>query len=523
MSADLRCARFDALLRTYAILVAFALLGTLAWPLGPDQGILASVGHKMLAGGMPYRDAFDLKGPLSYVPFALSELLLGSSQLGIRSIDLAINIAFAAASVAVFARAGMLRVGIATAATLQVLCYRLGFENTAQPDQWVASSLLLLLSLSVATKKEGSRSAQLISGVLVGGMSAVKPFYALFGIIGIYLALQHEGWERRMAALLSLLLGALGTWALVLGYLALGGGLQAWWHDHIVYALFEYRMGDVGHRMSLSEGVRSVFWDRSWGKLLLVALPTCIVALAKAPKAVRVVVTAGIAVSVLCLLLGGRYFPYQFVPIFPYFAYLLALACVRGLTSPTGRWLVRSQAMIVILIVTGLLAGLARGVIVDGLTDTQSAAGARRKQLEMVAARVREVAGKGGQLSFWGFDPSAIWLSGVENSSRFVFAMPLVYGASDNRRRQFRAEFALGLQSRRNALFVVDRGFIRENGDRADPFNDSLLAVIASNYRSCGVVLNLELFVPARDAAHCGFAPGRPDEARTRNSSTVMP
>jgi hypothetical protein len=48
-----------------ALGVAWA-VASLTWPFGMDQGVLAWVGDVVVRGGMPYRDAFDVKGPFPH-------------------------------------------------------------------------------------------------------------------------------------------------------------------------------------------------------------------------------------------------------------------------------------------------------------------------------------------------------------------------------------------------------------------------------------------------------------------------
>ena len=50
-----------------AIVWAFA---SLSFPFGWDQGIFAWVGSTIVDGGLPYRDAWDIKGPLTYYVYA---------------------------------------------------------------------------------------------------------------------------------------------------------------------------------------------------------------------------------------------------------------------------------------------------------------------------------------------------------------------------------------------------------------------------------------------------------------------
>jgi len=44
---------------------------SLSWPLGGDIGTYAWVGDIILSGGAPYKDAWDVKGPLVYYFYAL--------------------------------------------------------------------------------------------------------------------------------------------------------------------------------------------------------------------------------------------------------------------------------------------------------------------------------------------------------------------------------------------------------------------------------------------------------------------
>ena len=48
------------------LLAALAAVVSLWWPYGWDQGAMAWVGDTIVDGGMPYRDAWDVKGPLTY-------------------------------------------------------------------------------------------------------------------------------------------------------------------------------------------------------------------------------------------------------------------------------------------------------------------------------------------------------------------------------------------------------------------------------------------------------------------------
>ena len=75
-----------SLLRMAGVLVAIGVLlltvATLSWPLGWDQGIYAWAGDVIVRGGLPYRDAWVMKGPLVFYTFALAQTLFMDVEEG---------------------------------------------------------------------------------------------------------------------------------------------------------------------------------------------------------------------------------------------------------------------------------------------------------------------------------------------------------------------------------------------------------------------------------------------------------
>jgi hypothetical protein len=65
-------------LRTFLVLFGALLivrLPSLVQPMGADQGLYAYVGERILAGGLPYRDAWDQKPPAIHFTYALMRAL----------------------------------------------------------------------------------------------------------------------------------------------------------------------------------------------------------------------------------------------------------------------------------------------------------------------------------------------------------------------------------------------------------------------------------------------------------------
>src|SRR5260221_7249129 len=66
---------------------------SMTYPFGWDQGLFAWVGGVIVHGGMPYRDAWDFKGPLVYYTYALAQAVFGVHLWSIRILDAALLIA----------------------------------------------------------------------------------------------------------------------------------------------------------------------------------------------------------------------------------------------------------------------------------------------------------------------------------------------------------------------------------------------------------------------------------------------
>src|SRR5438445_7505162 len=65
-------------------LMAYVGTVSLIWPFGDDQSHYSLVGDAVTDGGVPYRDAWDLKGPLTYYVYGWTRAIFGRSDQSIR-------------------------------------------------------------------------------------------------------------------------------------------------------------------------------------------------------------------------------------------------------------------------------------------------------------------------------------------------------------------------------------------------------------------------------------------------------
>lgn len=192
---------------------------SLSWPFGWDQAVFAWVGDTVLEGGLPYRDAFDVKGPLTYLPFILGQAIFGRTAWPVRAFDL---LALAGALLAV--RGAWLRLGLSSfpvvGGLIVVWFFTAGFWNTAQPDGWAALAITAALCPFVGRTDVPGRALCAGCGILLAAAVLLKPTYLVFGLIPAAAILTNRQLALRDRRSL-VLLGA-GGFVVLAG--AVGGG-----------------------------------------------------------------------------------------------------------------------------------------------------------------------------------------------------------------------------------------------------------------------------------------------------------
>ena len=101
------------------------------------------MGDAIVRGGMPYRDAWDIKGPLAYYGFALAQFLFGRHMWSIRILDLGLLFVGMAALTAMVARFTLPRRGYWAASVFALWIGSLTWFYTVQPDTWAAVLIIL--------------------------------------------------------------------------------------------------------------------------------------------------------------------------------------------------------------------------------------------------------------------------------------------------------------------------------------------------------------------------------------------
>lgn len=214
-----------------AAFVLFALLALAArwWslevPLSEDAGAYLYVADTIRDGGLPYVDAADNKGPLTYLLFGALDIATGSSTTGLR---LTLVVACALAALAVSARVRLAAgpwAGLAAGCVMAVLGSTPFLEgDDLNTEQY---GVLPLAAAWWLAARGGVRSAAVAGALFALGVLMNLGFGALAPVIALELWLAaRDDRAKRLAAAAG---GAVALAAIPLAWLLVGGALDDMW------------------------------------------------------------------------------------------------------------------------------------------------------------------------------------------------------------------------------------------------------------------------------------------------------
>ncbi len=220
-------------------LMALGLIGLflpfwLFMPLLFDQQMYMYVAKAILAGGAPYVDAWEQKGPLLHVIYASVMAMGGVHEFSIRLFDTALTLGALMLIFLLARSSGQPRLGL-IAVILAMLFTPLTGASMAQADSWSAYTGIAIAFILLSGSNP-TRSA-FAAGVLQGACLMFKPTTALFGLAALVRARYEQDW---LHFLLIYAAGASIIPVLVLLWLASHGALDAFWQDFIVFNISQH-------------------------------------------------------------------------------------------------------------------------------------------------------------------------------------------------------------------------------------------------------------------------------------------
>ncbi|MEA2408446.1 MAG: hypothetical protein QOE69_2565 [Thermoleophilaceae bacterium] len=209
----------------FAVLALLARLWSLQMPLSEDAGAYLYVADTIRDGGLPYVDAADNKGPLTYLLFGALDLVTGGSTTGLR---LTLVLACALTALAVAARVRRAAgdwAGLAAGVAMALIGSTPFLEgDDLNTEQYGVLPLATAWWLAARgdVRSAAAAGAALSAAVLMHvGFAALAPVIAL----ELWFAADTER-ARRFAAAAA---GALAVAAIPLAWLLLSGALDDMW------------------------------------------------------------------------------------------------------------------------------------------------------------------------------------------------------------------------------------------------------------------------------------------------------
>lgn len=473
-----------------ALLALLILAPSLLYPFGRDQSVFAYVGSIIARGGMPFRDAWDLKPPGIYALYGLIAAVAPDQHEGlmllVRIVDVTVAMGTAACIAALALRWGYAEAGWGAAAWFAAQYLRGGFWSVAQAEAF--ANLLVVAAVLLLLWRQGGGAAA-AAGFLTGLAAALK-FTTVAPVLLIGVLVLRDtpaGWPRRV--LCFALGGAVSCGAMVL-WLSRGGALSAYLDIQRGFVVPYARISNTTVANPLT-GLW--YWFLGVWPAILAAAGLFWASAAERRRLLPA--TLGLAAGIAAVVVQGKYFLYHWESTQPWLALLAgagALALVRKMP-----WSGRQRAALLVLLPLAWILAARWGFYRDG---ARYAAGAlsRGEWLARfrspspdysfaadldVARYVRSHTQAGDGVFIWGFEPSVYLFSDRRPPTRFFFNVPVAVPFTPP---AWKEELLSDLQREKPALFLVVRNDaipwangLREDSEgqlRAWPELQSLLA-----------------------------------------------
>jgi hypothetical protein len=412
------------------------------------------VGKTILDGGLPYRDAYDVKGPGIYYFFALGMLFTGQNPLGIHILEtlwLALTAWVLACVTARIYRQQAAGYLAAAFLLIYLISYAPNGEIT-EPDFLIILPMALGVLLLLRAEEHDRLGQWVLAGLSMAAAAMLKLPAAALGIAMMFAAVRQApaGLGRICARLAALAAGLLVPILLFVFWYYRRGALGDMWTAQFVFVPQYLRAFNAWQSPAC---VREMFTRPmhlplyAMGGLAIVGL---IPAGRKAWRWPDVLVIVWLAVAALGLFLHGLFFEYHFVPL----AAPLAMLSARAIVG----WR-EERAALRVAVVAGVLLFLFMPVkhVPHFLLTESYALGevrAAKDPWRILAISLRARTSPGDALFLWGNVPHFYLDADRRPPTRFFHNMHL---STPGSQELARPELLAGLEAHKPKFFVVNK------------------------------------------------------------------
>jgi hypothetical protein len=444
-------------------------------------------------GGLPYKDAWDIKGPGTFYTVALGQLVLGRHTWALRVVDLVL-LAVTCAALARITRAwGGARLGAVVAPGLFALWYLgAGFWDTAQPDAWATTALATGVAIVVTGQFDLHRRMAL-AGLLIGAGTAYKPIFAVFVVVLVaaWAATTEDG-RPPWSALAAGIGGAAVVPVVVLLWFWLRGGLGDLLEVQLEFNRTSYRASTpVPDQLG---AIRNYLVSQVGVALPVAALGT--VALLARRRGSGVVALCWLLTGLAVVVSQGRFFTYHWVPLSAVLAVTAAVGCAQ---------LVEARVPAAVLAGTLLVASAWGPVdaavrrVIDARADDRTYRDAFVKadfsaaKDKRISAWLREHTEPDDAVLLWGYEPAVFFLSHRSSATRFGYTLPVVgEGGRTRLVNRYRAELVADVRRDPPPYVVIVEGdtnpVVPDGSRRAFEEFPELESFVSSRYEEVATI-----------------------------------
>ncbi len=433
-----------------AAVVAVAwLLLTFRWPASGDGQVFVWLASLVAEGtGVPYRDAFETKGPVAWmllVPWVALFSSHAASALYVVDSLFLFGASLAASSVA--RRHGGQGAALTAAVLVAVVWCARTHWDVAQPDAWAGALWVGALAVS-----HRHRWGSAVAGGLVGLCAMIKPHYVILGILPMLEAGASVGLLR---AILGVSVGGVCASLVTFAALAATGGVEAFIECQR-WILSAYLVREASPSALLGATLAAFTTGHRAALITVVAG-----LLAKDPLPTWRVPLVASMTALVVVGMQGRNWPYHWLIFDPVLCAIAAAGASHLVPArSSGRFgLLRWSVPLILVSVLGVPALLRFRAGLSLLTVAQDddryaleerlfkGYGHYPGSASWIAESLAATARGQGDLLVWGFQPGLGPIHGLGAGSRFAIMRPLFDGRGTPRRVEIRQQFLRELAS----------------------------------------------------------------------------